>query len=262
MEILKEFYNSISIIDLVYLIITIMSLIKCYSKGFVLSVLAMAKWLFAYVIALIIFPRVITFFPKPGRWMENLRFFLGLLLLFSSIWLLNLFNVNQTLILVLTTIIVFFSYLRNKTKFVMFSSILFLLTNVLILSDGLFIDRKDIEWKEFREESLLQYIENKRVVLIDVTADWCITCHFNKVTTLNSKILAEYLNKYNVITIRADWTNKDKEILDFINKYGRYGIPVNIIYGPKNKEGILLPEILSKDIVINGLLNVGVNNDK
>ena len=58
MEILKEFYNSISIIDLVYLIITIMSLIKCYSKGFVLSVLAMAKWLFAYVITLIIFPRV------------------------------------------------------------------------------------------------------------------------------------------------------------------------------------------------------------
>ena len=57
MEILKEFFNSISIIDLTYLVITIMSLIKCYSKGFVLSVLAMAKWLFAYIITLIIFPR-------------------------------------------------------------------------------------------------------------------------------------------------------------------------------------------------------------
>ena len=57
MEILKEFYNSISIIDLIYLIITIMSLIKCYSKGFVLSILAMAKWLLAYIVTLIIFPR-------------------------------------------------------------------------------------------------------------------------------------------------------------------------------------------------------------
>ena len=57
-EILKEFYNSISFIDLTYLIITIMSLIKCYSKGFVLSVLAMAKWLLAYILTLIIFPRV------------------------------------------------------------------------------------------------------------------------------------------------------------------------------------------------------------
>ena len=58
MEILIEFYNSVSIIDLIYLIITIMSLIKCYSKGFVLSVLAMAKWLLAYIITLIIFPKV------------------------------------------------------------------------------------------------------------------------------------------------------------------------------------------------------------
>ena len=58
MEILKEFYNSISIIDLIYLIITIMSLIKCYNKGFVLSILAMAKWLLAYIITLIIFPKV------------------------------------------------------------------------------------------------------------------------------------------------------------------------------------------------------------
>ena len=56
-NVLKEFYNSISIIDLIYLIITILSLIKCYRKGFVLSILAMAKWLLAYIVTLIIFPR-------------------------------------------------------------------------------------------------------------------------------------------------------------------------------------------------------------
>ena len=57
MESLKEFYNSISIIDLIYLILTVLSLIKCYRKGFVLSILAMAKWLLAYVVTLLIFPR-------------------------------------------------------------------------------------------------------------------------------------------------------------------------------------------------------------
>ena len=56
-EILKEFYNSISIIDLIYLILTILSLVKCYRKGFVLSILAMSKWLFAYIMTLIIFPK-------------------------------------------------------------------------------------------------------------------------------------------------------------------------------------------------------------
>ena len=57
-EIFSEFYNSVSLIDLIYLIITIISLIKCYSKGFVLSILAMSKWLLAYIITLIIFPRL------------------------------------------------------------------------------------------------------------------------------------------------------------------------------------------------------------
>ena len=56
-EILREFYNSISIIDLIYLILTILSLVKCYRKGFILSILAMSKWLFAYIMTLIIFPK-------------------------------------------------------------------------------------------------------------------------------------------------------------------------------------------------------------
>ncbi len=60
-ETLQEFYNSVSIIDLTYLVITIMSLIKCYSKGFVLSILAMSKWLLAYIVTIIIFPRLKPF---------------------------------------------------------------------------------------------------------------------------------------------------------------------------------------------------------
>ena len=56
------FINQISIIDLIYLIITILSLIKCYKKGFVLSILSMAKWLLAYIITLLIFPKVKPYF--------------------------------------------------------------------------------------------------------------------------------------------------------------------------------------------------------
>ena len=58
LETLVDFYNATSLIDLIYLLITILSLVKCYKKGFVLSILSMAKWLFAYIITLIIFPRV------------------------------------------------------------------------------------------------------------------------------------------------------------------------------------------------------------
>ena len=57
-EFLDVILNLISFIDLIYIVITLLSLIKCYKKGFVLSVLSMAKWLLAYVITLILFPRV------------------------------------------------------------------------------------------------------------------------------------------------------------------------------------------------------------
>ena len=62
LEALADFYDATSIIDILYLIITILSLIKCYKKGFVLSILSVAKWLLAYVITLIIFPRVKPYF--------------------------------------------------------------------------------------------------------------------------------------------------------------------------------------------------------
>ncbi len=55
-DIIKIFYEAISIIDIFYIVITILSLIKCYKNGFVLSILSMAKWLLAYIITLLLFP--------------------------------------------------------------------------------------------------------------------------------------------------------------------------------------------------------------
>ena len=57
-DVLKDFFEASSVIDLIYITITIWSLISCYRKGFVLSILSMAKWLLAYVITLILFPRI------------------------------------------------------------------------------------------------------------------------------------------------------------------------------------------------------------
>ena len=61
-ELIQEFFTSVSIIDLIYFVITFLSLIKCYNKGFVLSILAMAKWLLAYIVTLIIFPKIKPYF--------------------------------------------------------------------------------------------------------------------------------------------------------------------------------------------------------
>ena len=63
-DVLKNFYETISIIDLIFLIITIFSIIKCYSKGFILSLLSASKWLLAYVVTLILFPRTKPYFKN------------------------------------------------------------------------------------------------------------------------------------------------------------------------------------------------------
>ena len=63
-DVLKNFYELISIIDLAYLIITTLSLIKCYRKGFILSVLAASKWILAYIVTLILFPKVKPYFKN------------------------------------------------------------------------------------------------------------------------------------------------------------------------------------------------------
>ena len=61
-NLLVDFYQATSIVDLIYIVLTILSLIKCFKKGFVLSILSMAKWLLAYILTLIIFPRVKPYF--------------------------------------------------------------------------------------------------------------------------------------------------------------------------------------------------------
>ena len=62
LDTLREFFSDISIIDFLYLVITVLSLIQCYRKGFVLSILSIAKWILAYVITLILFPKVKPYF--------------------------------------------------------------------------------------------------------------------------------------------------------------------------------------------------------
>ena len=206
----------------------------------------------------IVLPKIIKLFPKPGKWMNNLRYFLGLLMLLSFVWISNLFKINYLIILFFTSLILFFSYFKNKNKFTIMSSLVFIVINILMFSEITDIKKKKLIWENYNPKSLENYLNENRFVLIDVTADWCVTCQFNKITTLNTNKVVDFLTKNQVAVIRADWTNKDKDIFKFINKYERYGIPVNIVYGPNNKEGILLPEILSKDIVISKLKEVGI----
>ena len=113
-DVLKDFYDAISIIDLIYLIITIFSLISCYKKGFVLSILSIAKWLLAYVVTLIIFPKIKPYFSDIIDNEYVLDVGLGIIIFVIVIFLVLLINkgiskaVNYTGIGGLDTVFGFF----------------------------------------------------------------------------------------------------------------------------------------------------------
>ena len=195
-------------------------------------------------------PSLVSILPKPGKWMENFKLILGLILLITFGWFLSLMNFNAFTIITLTFIILLYFIFLKRNQFSIITSVVCL----TIISYFLIPSSKDsLVWEKFDETLLNKQIENGDLILLDFTASWCVTCQVNKITTLDSKKLKDFIIQNNVKIMRGDWSKRDKDILEFISKYGRFGIPVNIVFGPKDGKGIILPEILSKDIVINQL---------
>ena len=149
----------------------------------------------------------------------------------------------------------------EKTRFKGLIIASIFLVSIFFIANLSFNEKKNVQWTKFENDLLQKYILEEEIVLVDVTADWCVTCQVNKLTTLQNKDIEEFILKHEIKSLRADWTNKDNDILNFINKYNRFGIPVNLIYGPKNKDGFLLPEILSKDMLINKFNEVGLHEN-
>ena len=90
-------------------------------------------------------------------------------------------------------------------------------------------------------------------MIVDITADWCITCKANKLLVLNTSEVKEKLKDPNIVSMRGDLTKPDEMIFNFMRKYNRYGIPFNIVFGPSAPEGVLISELLSKDALLKSI---------
>jgi suppressor for copper-sensitivity B len=89
-----------------------------------------------------------------------------------------------------------------------------------------------------------------KVVLVDVTADWCITCQANKALVLDRGAVRKRIESGAVLALRADWTRPNPSIAEYLASFGRYGIPFNVVYGPGAPSGIALPELLQAEDVL------------
>jgi len=117
-------------------------------------------------------------------------------------------------------------------------------------------------WKPWSESAVKTALLQNKLVFVDVTADWCITCKANKALVLDrdpvATVLRELLDGNKLTLLRADWTRPDDHIAAFLADHNRFGIPFNIIYGTQAQEGIVLGELLSADMVLDGLHRAGM----
>ena len=116
------------------------------------------------------------------------------------------------------------------------------------------ITKEKIEWKNWEIGLPEQFLQKGDTVLIDFTATWCITCQVNKVRVFEDEQLISLFAEKNIILIRADWTKQNKEIENEIKKYGRVGVPLNILLRP-GQSPFIFSEWLDKEEIIELLID-------
>ena len=203
-------------------------------------------------LAVAIFPQSISLLPKSGKWTFYIKYFLSFLLLATIIWVLNIlynfYNYFFIIVFILITLSLILSFAFDFLKIYIstFSIFILLLIPLLNFFDQNKIIKSDKGWLNFNEIKLDQMINNNEVLFIDVTADWCVTCQFNKVNILEKENIKILFKKNDIKLIRADWTKPDKNIDNFLKKFNKFGIPFNIFFSSKYPDGIILSEILTE----------------
>ena len=112
---------------------------------------------------------------------------------------------------------------------------------------------QELDWIDLTTVELNDYIQNNSIVFVDISADWCATCQFNKLNVLNSKLIQSAFIKNNVVKVRGDWTKPNKQIEQYLNNYNRFGIPFNVIYDKNYPNGIVFSELLTTSEIINAI---------
>jgi len=222
------------------------------------------------------FPRSVRFLPRPGRWMLVMKVILGGLLALTAAWLLWVLNgvagrdavlgVSAVLVLALALLSLILPENRkigHLRRAVVSALVVGSLAVPVALGENApaganqGTTKQKIAWVAFRRGDIAKRVSEGRVVFVDVTADWCLTCKANKALVINRGRVAKILNGGKVIPMEADWTRPNKKIAKFLEDNGRYGIPFNAVYGPKAPDGVFLPEILTEQLVLNALKKAG-----
>jgi suppressor for copper-sensitivity B len=217
------------------------------------------------VVALV--PSLAAHLPHPGRWMLWLRRALGLLLLGTALWLLYVLlaqvgpaaSLLSAAALGMVLVLLALPRLapRARQAGLAAAALIALLAPAVVARTPEPTAAQNGIWRKFEESELHRLIGEGHVILVDVTADWCINCQVNKTLVLDRGWAADALASSRIIALKADWTNPDPLIARYLASFGRYGIPFDAIYGPRAPQGIALPNLLSEAAIREAVAQAG-----
>jgi suppressor for copper-sensitivity B len=220
-------------------------------------------------------PGLVRVLPRPGPWMDRFRSFMGFLLAAAAVWLLYVLSSQVSrerlaFIELALLLVALFLWMRSKSPrrspwaVIGVIGLLFSVGGALTLSATSrppqnAIGEEDqgsklIPWVAFDREEAEALADRGRLVFVDVTADWCFTCKVNERLVLETNDIAAAFQRYDVVPMKADWTNRDEAISDFLADHGKYGIPFYLLYRP-GSEPLLFSELLTKEAVLSALGN-------
>ncbi len=215
-------------------------------------------------IAVALVPTVARWLPRPGRWMIVLRRILGVALVGTALWLLYVLSaeVGQRVALVvaaaLAALLVALGAL-NASRLRAAGASLAVIVAVVAAALGPALPgasataAADALWQPFDQGRISELVSDGKVVFVDVTAQWCLTCQVNKRLVLDQAAVRKSLASPGTVAMEADWTRPDPIIAAYLKGYGRYGIPFNAVYGPSAPQGIALSEVLTPSVVLSAL---------
>lgn len=213
------------------------------------------------------FPSAVRFLPKPGAWMEKVKVFFGILLFFTFLWLVYILISSGRLfagimLFQLCIILWGFAWYAKRKSLDIKRTLMSISWGVLCtfavcfwLAENIEKPRPEMDklWVKYEPGLVEKYVANGDLVFVDVTADWCLTCKFNKANVVMPML--GWLQENEVVLIKADYTNSDIEVARYLSKNKAYAIPFNKVYGANAKEGIQLPALLTEKAVKNAINN-------
>ena len=224
-----------------------------------------------------IFPAAVKILPRPGAWMETFKQFMAFPL-YATVAYLAWVLAGQTtengslmalfgLVLIALGVWFYGRYNLPGTKpgKVRFGTV----TGALVLALGVWTGwpedtaaktaaaqaagAPEVVWEKWSPAAVEKLRAEGRMIYVDFTARWCATCQTNKkIVFASDTVLREFAAK-KIVTLRADWTNKDPAITAELAKYQRSAVPFNVLWKPGKPEPLLLPELLTPGIVLDAI---------